>query len=161
MIYCPLECLCSVSQAKAHEKVLKQSKWRDDGGFGDGGGGDGYLMVSFDEVDLAEDGASVEAIGEVLHVRQGVPVWRCDSVEPPVVAAGSPGAVLLGHHVEGGRPSGVGPADDTCCLEFFELGFGDAQLVGGEAACLGENRAVSACVDDVLDAVYWRCCERF
>jgi hypothetical protein len=150
--------LCSVSQAEAHEKVHKQSKWRDDGGFGDVGGGDGYLMVSFDEVDLAEDGATVEAIGKVLHVRQGVP---CDGVEPPVVAAGSPGAVLLGHHVEGGRPSGVGPADDTCCLEFFELGFGDAQLVGYEAACFGENRAVSACVDAVLDAVCWRWCECF
>ncbi len=104
---------------EAHEKVLKQFKWRDDGSFGDVGGGVGYLMVSFDEVDLAEDGASVEAIGEVLRVRQGVPVWRCDGVEPPVVAEGSPGAVLLGHHVEGGRPSGVGPADDTCCFEFF------------------------------------------
>ena len=57
MIYCPLECLCSVSQAEAHEKVLKQSKWRDDGGFGDVGGGDGYLVVTFDEVNLAEDGA--------------------------------------------------------------------------------------------------------
>lgn len=160
MIYRPLECLCSISQAEAHEKVLKQSKRRDDGGFGDVGGGDGYLVVTFDEVDLAEDGAPVQAIGEVLHVRQGVPVWRCDGVEPPVVAAGSPGAVLLGHHVEGGRPGGVGPADDTCCFEFFELGFGDAQLVGGEAARFGENRAVSAGVDDVLDAVCWRWCER-
>ena len=71
MIYCPLECFCSVSQAEAHEKILKQSKRRDDGGFRDVGGGDGYLVVTFDEVDLAEDGASVEAIGEVLHVQQG------------------------------------------------------------------------------------------
>ncbi len=60
-------------------------------------------MVSLDEVDLAEDGASIQAIGEVLHVWQGVPVWRCDSVESPVVAAGPPGAVL----VQGGRPGGV------------------------------------------------------
>ncbi len=153
--------MCSVSQAEAHEKVLKQSKWRDDGGFGDVGGSGGYLVVTFDEVNLAEDGASVEAIGEILHVWQGVPVWRCDSVEPPLVAAGAPGAVLLGHHLDGGRPGGVGPADDTCCFKFFELGFGDAQLVGCEAAYLGELWAVSACVDDVLDAVCWRWCERF
>ncbi len=116
---------------------------------------------NFDEVNLAEDCASVEAIGEILHVWQGVPVWRCDGVEPPVVAAGPPGAVLLGHPVEGGRPGGVGPADDTCCFEFFKLGFGDAQLVGCKAAYLGEPWAVSACVDDVLDAVCWSWCERF
>ena len=83
MIYRPLECLCSISQAEAHEKVLKQSKRRDDGGFGDVGGGNGYLVVTFDEVDLAEDGAPVQAIGEVLHVRQGVPVWRCDGDGDP------------------------------------------------------------------------------
>ncbi len=46
-------------------------------------------------------------------------------------------------------------------LEFFELGFGDAQLIRCEAACLGEQRAVSAYVDDVLDTVCWRWCERF
>jgi len=97
-------------------------------------------VVSLDEVDLAEDGSSVQAIGEVLHVWQGVPVWRYDGVEPPVVTAGPPGAVLLGHHVQGGRPGGVGPADDTCCFEFFELGFGDAQLVRGEATYLGEHQ---------------------
>ncbi len=70
-------------QAEAHKKVLKQTKGRDDGGLWDVGGGDGYLVVSLDEVDLAEDGASVQAIGEVLHVWQGVPVWRCDGVESP------------------------------------------------------------------------------
>ena len=69
-----MECLRSISQAEAHEKVLKQTKGRDDGGLWDVGGGDGYLVVSLDEVDLAEDGSSVQAIGEVLHVWQWVPV---------------------------------------------------------------------------------------
>ncbi len=68
---------------------------------------DGYLVVSLDEVDLAEDGESVQAIGEVLHVWQWVPVWGCDCVESPVVATGPPGAVVLGHHVQQGRPGGV------------------------------------------------------
>ncbi len=112
MIYCPLECLRSISQAEAHEKVLKQTKWRDDGGLWDVGGGDGYLVVSLDEVDLAEDGASVQAIDEVLHVWQWVPVWRCYGVESPQ-GRQEPSAVLLGHHVQRGRPGGVGPADDT------------------------------------------------
>ncbi len=113
LIYCPLECLRSISQAQAHEKVLKQTKGRDNGGLWDVGRGDGYLVVSLDEVDLAKDGASIQAIGEVLHVWQWVPVWRCDGVESPVVAAGPPRAVLLGHHVQRGCPGRVGPADDT------------------------------------------------
>jgi hypothetical protein len=39
-----LECLRSISQAEAHEKVLKQTKGRDDGGLWDVGGGDGYTV---------------------------------------------------------------------------------------------------------------------
>jgi len=93
------------------------------------------VMMAVLGMSAAEDGAPVQAIGEVLHVRQGVPVWRCDGVEPSVVAAGSPGAVLLGHHVEGGRPGGVGPADDTLLT-----GSGMLMLT----SCSGVRAAMSA-----------------
>ena len=111
--------------------------------------------------DFAEDGAAIQVVCEVLHVGEWVPVWCCDGVEAAVVAAWPPGAVFLGHHVQGRRPGRVGPTDYTCFLEFCELGLGDAQLVRRQAAGLGEHRAVSAGVDGVLYAVCRRWCERF
>jgi hypothetical protein len=47
--------LSSIPQAKTHEEILKQSKGCDNGSFRDVGGGYGYLMVAFDQVNLAED----------------------------------------------------------------------------------------------------------
>jgi hypothetical protein len=102
-----LESLSSVPEAKAHEQILKQSKGGDNGTFGDVGSGSGYLEVSFDQVDLAEDSAAVQAFGQVLHVWEGVPVRGSDSVEAAVVAAGPPGAALLGDHVQGRCPCRV------------------------------------------------------
>ncbi len=93
--------------AEAHEQILKQSKGCDDGSFRDVGCGDGYLMVSSDQVNLAEDGTAVQAVGQVLHVWEGVPVRGGDSVEAAVVYAGPPRAVLFGDHVKGRCPCGV------------------------------------------------------
>jgi hypothetical protein len=96
LIYCPLESLSSIPEAEAYEQILKQSKGCDDGSFRYVGGGDGYLMVSFDLVDLAEDVAAVQAVGQVLHVWEGVPVRGGDSVEAAVVAAGRQEPSFLG-----------------------------------------------------------------
>jgi hypothetical protein len=52
-----------------------------DGSLGDVGGGDWYLVVPLDEVDLAEDSAAVQAVGQVLHVWEWVPVRGVDGVE--------------------------------------------------------------------------------
>ena len=49
--------------------------------------------VAFDKVQPAEDDAASQLAAEVLHVGQGVPVRGGDVVEPPVVAAGVPGAI--------------------------------------------------------------------
>ncbi len=47
---------------------------------GDFGGSDWHLVVLFDEVNLAEDSAAVQAVGQVLHVLEGVSVRCSDSV---------------------------------------------------------------------------------
>ncbi len=125
MIYCPLESLSTIPEAKAHEQILKQSKGSDNGSLWYVGGGDGYLVVTFDQVDLAKDGAAIQAIGQVLHVWEGVPVGCCDRVEAAVVAAGLPGFVFFGDHVQGRCPCGVGSPDDTCLFELLELRLGD------------------------------------
>ncbi len=117
--------MSSVPEAKTHEQILKQSKEGDDGSFWYVGGGDAYLVVSFDQVDLAEDGAAVQPIGQVLHVREGVPVRGGDRVEAAIVAAGLPGSVFFGDHVQGRCPCRVGFSEDTFFFEFLELCFGD------------------------------------
>ncbi len=43
--------------------ILKQSKGGDDGSFGDVSSSNWHLVVTFDEVYLAEDGAALQAIG--------------------------------------------------------------------------------------------------
>jgi hypothetical protein len=63
-------------------------------------GGDWYLVVPLVEVDLSEDGEAVQAVGQVLHVWEGVPVRGGDGVEVTGVFAGPPGAVLFGYHVQ-------------------------------------------------------------
>ncbi len=55
LIYCPLKCLSSIPQAKTQEEILKQSKGCDNRSFGDVGGGYGYLIVAFDQVNLAKE----------------------------------------------------------------------------------------------------------
>jgi hypothetical protein len=46
-------------------RYSQQSKWGDDGSFKDFGGGDRYLVITFDNIDFAEDSAAVQAVGRV------------------------------------------------------------------------------------------------
>ena len=57
-------------------------------------------MIFFDKVKLVEDSGTPEVVGEVLNVKEGVPVGSGDSVEAAIGAAGTPAATRLGHHVE-------------------------------------------------------------
>ena len=82
-----LKRLGGVLQPKWHEDVLIQAKWGDDCHLGHISISNGYLVVTFDEVQPAEDGAASQLTAEVLHDGQGVPVRGCDVVELPVVTA--------------------------------------------------------------------------
>jgi hypothetical protein len=88
--------LSSIPEAEAHEQVIKQSKESDDGSLGDVDRGDWYLVVPLDEVDLAEDSATLQAVGQVLHVWEWVRVRGGDGVEATLVTTGPPGAILFG-----------------------------------------------------------------
>ncbi len=107
MIYGSLEGLSIIPQVEAHEQAFKQSKGGYHGSFGDVGGGDRYLMITFNNVDFAEDGAAVQVVDQVLDVWEGVPVRGCDCVEAMVVATWLPEAILFGHHVYRGCLGGV------------------------------------------------------
>ena len=62
---------------------------------------DRYLMVAFDQVQLAEDGGAMEVVGQVQHVGQGVPVRGGELVQVSVVAAWAPAPTWFLYHVEG------------------------------------------------------------
>ena len=68
------------------------------------------------EIQLGEDGAAVQVGGEVLDVGQRVAVVGGGQVQTAVVAARPPGAVRLGHHVQGRRPRRQGAADNASLL---------------------------------------------
>ena len=95
-----LKRLGGVLQPKWHEDVLIQAKWGNDHRLKHISISNRYLVVTFDKVQPAEDGAAHQLAAEALHVGQGVPVGSCDIVEPPVVFAGAPVAVRLFYHVE-------------------------------------------------------------
>jgi hypothetical protein len=61
-------------------------------------------MVSFGLVNFRKTGAAYHGVIEGLHVRQGVPVRHCESVEAVDVTAGAPEAILFGHQMQEGCP---------------------------------------------------------
>jgi hypothetical protein len=56
--------LGSITEAKRHVIILKQSKRGDDSGLLAVLRGNGYLVESLDQVDFAEDGAAVNVLAE-------------------------------------------------------------------------------------------------
>jgi hypothetical protein len=104
-------------------------------------------MVSFDQVYFSKNNAASQAVIEGLHVGQGVPVRECDGVEVAVVATGAPGAVLLGHQVQGVCPGRVGAANNTSFLQCEELLLSDTQ------PRLGKKESWATCVDAMYNAV--------
>ena len=56
----PLESLCCVAQAKRHSSEFEQPKGCSDSCFGDVGGLHWDLMVCPDQIDLGEDGSSMD-----------------------------------------------------------------------------------------------------
>ena len=62
LVHEPLECLSGILQTKWHEEILIQPNWRVDGSFRDVFLGNGYLMVSLDEVNLRKIPTTVEFV---------------------------------------------------------------------------------------------------
>ena len=100
VVYEALEGLGGIAEAKRHGGILVEAEGSDNGSFGNVGSGDGNLVIFFDKVKLVEDSGTPEVVGEVLNVKEGVPVGSGDSVEAAIGAAGMPAATRLGHHVE-------------------------------------------------------------
>ena len=70
-------------------------------------------------------------------------------IEAAKISAWTPGAILLGHHLERGGPSALGPADYSGLGHIVERGLGCGKFVGGKASGLGEHRP--ACCGDLQD----------
>jgi hypothetical protein len=70
----------------------------------------------------------------VVDVRYWVAVGNGSGVECAIIAAGTPTVVLLGHQVECRRPRTLGMAGSAVAPYGFELGLGDCEPVGCQAA---------------------------
>ncbi len=95
------------------------------------------------------------AVIERLHVGEGVPVGDGDGVQAAVVAAGVPGAVLLGNQVQRGRPRRIGAANNTCFFQGKKLLFGYAVLFRVQPPGAGEHGGGATCVDVMNCAMEW------
>lgn len=80
LIHQPLKGLPSILQAKGHAVVLKQAKWRYNGGLAAVSLGDRDLMISLSEIQLCEDDLPLEMGRQVLNVTRRITVPLCRQV---------------------------------------------------------------------------------
>ena len=90
-------------------------------------------MVALAEVDLGEDGGTLQAGDEVHHVWQRIAVRDGDAVEAAIVAARTPAAVRFADHVERRCPRAIRAANDAVFLQGGELGLGGGELLRVQA----------------------------
>ena len=147
-----LKGLGGVAEAKRHGEVLVEAKGSDDRCLGDVGRMNWDLVVAFYEIQLGEDGGSVEAGGKVLEVGKRVAVRGGGEVKAAVIATGSPRAVRLWYQVERRRPGTVGTADNARRFQLVKFVFCLLETCGVQPAGLGKNRRPSRLdvVDDTM-----------
>jgi hypothetical protein len=96
-----LESVAGVLQAERHAGVLKQPKRSGDRCLADVVRMNRNLMVPLAEVYLGKNRTAGGDVGEIKHIRQRVRIRFCNQIEPPEIAARSPAAVRLLHHMKG------------------------------------------------------------
>ena len=95
-----LESVAGVPQAERNAGVLKHPKRSGDRRLANVVRMNLNLMVPFAEVYLGKNRTTGDDVGEIKHVRQQVQIRLCNQIEPPEIAAWSPAAVRLLHHVK-------------------------------------------------------------
>jgi len=90
-------------------------------------------MVALPEVNHGENGGSLQTGDKIHNVGQGVAVQDGDAVEAAVVAAGTPAAVRLAHHVKRRGPGAVRAAQNAVSLQGGELGLGGGEFLRVQA----------------------------
>ena len=100
LVHEALEGLPGIPEAKGHPQKLEEAEGGDHRRLGDVLGGHWHLVVPLPQIQLGEDLLAGQLGREILHVGRRVHVPLCGQVQPPVVAAGPPGAVRLLHHVQ-------------------------------------------------------------
>ena len=95
----PLECLCSIAEAKGHAQELEQTERSNYCCFRDVLWLNWYLVVGADKVDFGEDVGTVEGNEEILYVRDGISVWNRGMVKRTIIPTWAPVSRFLGYHV--------------------------------------------------------------
>ena len=128
-----LESVPGVAHPECHPCEFEEAKRSDDGGLRDVGGEHGDLVIALPEVNLGEDGGSLQAGDEIHHIRQGIAVRDGDAVEAAIIAARAPAAIRLADHVERRCPRAIRAANDAVFLQGGELGLGGGELLRVQA----------------------------
>ena len=151
-----LEGLCCVAETKGHLVEFKQTKRGSNGGLTNVVFSHRYLVVRSNEVNLGEDGFTVEAGGEILNVWNWVLVGNSDTIEATIVAAWTPITRLrLGNHVKWRSPRTAGWSNNSLVQHMLKLVFSDLESFWWKAPRSSRARW-SACKDVVGDVVFNR-----
>ena len=96
----PLESLARVLQAKSHVRKLVQSKSCGNGSFADVFRVDWYLLISLYQIERGEHSTTLNVVGEVVDVADGVTIWNSPAIQRAEIATWSPTCFVLSCEVK-------------------------------------------------------------
>ena len=98
-IHEPLEGLGCIFKAEGHAKEFEQSKWRDHSSFWYLFRIDGHLVITSDQIDLAENILSGQVCSKVVEPRNWVAVNRRYAIYSTKIATRAPPSLRFRDHV--------------------------------------------------------------
>ena len=134
-----LKGLCCILEAKWNTEELKEAKKGDDGCLWYVLSGHCYLVVTSLEVHLGENDLAGQIGREIMYEWHRIVVRGGDVVQPLVIPARSPTAILLLYQVKWARPADVGSANDSHLLHLVKLCLGCNEIVWWETLCMGPH----------------------
>ncbi len=117
--------LCSVGQPKWREQVHKQAKCHNYCRFWDGLGHNRDLVITLDKIEFWKNGATMQAVGNVLHVWQRILVRGCHQIETAVIPTRPPQSVFFGNDGQRWGPWWFWRTNNASSFLPFELSFGN------------------------------------
>ena len=117
---------------------------------------DRNLMITFFEINSAEDLLSIELVLKSGYVSDWIIISYCAIVQILAVCCYSPSAARLGYHVEGGGPLRVGWLHDVHIAQFLYAGFPCCFLFRVEGSTFCSAGCGPLLQNDfVLDTMLW------
>lgn len=152
LVHRPLKGLCSIAKAKGHVDEFIQPEQHGDGSLQNVSRLYWNLVKCPDEVNMCENGGTMQASSEVLQMGNGILIGDCDAVERPVIPPVPRG--LLGDQVQRRAPVAGGWTDDAKLQHVLEFLSCNAKLFRGQtpsACCYWLPTSANVVGDSMLD----------